>query len=221
MRYVLFVLFASAIVSLQTAVAADYRLEELPEAAPAGELSAAVAKTLQPAGSKIIKGKSRTLCDVWFCKTWNAKSDFKPTNTVLYPFEVGQLVGAVRFKSKGTDFRGQEIPSGVYTIRYAQQPVDGNHVGTSDTLDFLLLLPAEVDQGIEPLDAKEMFKTSAKVAGTNHPTMLTLQAAGSTGSETAELRHDEERDYWVLCTTGKAGKQAVPLEVVIVGESEH
>ena len=127
-------------------LAADFRLEPLADAVAAEELSPAIAKTLQSEGFKVIKGKSRTLCELWFSETWAAKSGFKPTNTVLYPFEVGQLVGVARYKSKGTDFRGQEIPAGVYTIRYAQQPVDGNHVGTSDTLDFLLLLPADADK---------------------------------------------------------------------------
>ncbi len=206
--------------SLGTSVAADYRLEPLAEAAPTADLSPAIAKTLSAKGTKIIKGKSRTLCDVWFCETWKAKANFKPTNTVLYPFEVGQLVGVVRFKSKGADFRGQEIPAGVYTVRYAQQPVDGNHVGTSNTLDFLLLLPAGDDKNVEPMDAKALFKTSAKVAGTSHPAMLTLQSASS-GEEATSLRHAEAEDFWILRTTGKTSAGELPLEVVIVGESKH
>ena len=48
-----------------------------------------------------------------------------------------------------TDFRGQEIKKGVYTLRYGQQPEDGNHIGTSELADFLLAIPAGVDSGMQ------------------------------------------------------------------------
>lgn len=207
--------------SAAAVLAADYRLEPLAEAAPADGVSPAIAKLLSADGVKVIKGKNRTLCDVWFLQTWPAKEGFKPTSSVLYPFEVGQLLGVARFKSKGADFRGQQIPAGVYTIRYAQQPVDGNHVGTSDTRDFLLLLPADADKDAKPFEAKAMAKASAKVAGTKHPTMLALLAASADGGAETALRHDEAHDFWILRVEGKTDGAALPLELVVVGEAKH
>ena len=60
------------------------------------------------------------------------------------------LYGAYAFTYSGgrwrrvdtADFRDQGIPAGTYILRYSQQPVDGAHVGTSTTRDFLALLPA-------------------------------------------------------------------------------
>ena len=44
----------------------------------------------------------------------------------------GTLVGAIRVGAAWTDIRGHGMKPGVYTLRYGQQPQDGNHVGTSD-----------------------------------------------------------------------------------------
>ena len=119
------------------ATAADYRIEAVAEAPAPEGLADEIAKGLSTAGLKVVRG-TRTYCEIWVNKDLAVAADFAPTDTVLYPLQVGQLVGAMRLKSKAEDFRGQPIKTGVYTLRYGQQPVDGNHVGTSPTRDFLL-----------------------------------------------------------------------------------
>lgn len=206
-----------------TAVAADYRVEKLSEAAPAEGLSDEIRDQLAPAGYKVIKGTSRTFVDFWPAKKWAAKADFAPSNTVLYPFAFGELFGVIRYKSKGTDFRGQEIPSGVYTVRYALQPEDGNHIGTSDTRDFLLLLPIEADTSAAPVAKEELFKHSAEVVGTPHPAMLALQKANDSVEAMPAIEHDEERELYSLLFQGTSeadGKSAeLPVQMVVVGQA--
>lgn len=202
-----------------SARAADYFVEPLAQPAPAGEVSAAVAEKLSPTGFVVKSGK-RTLCEIWPAKSWSVAADFKPSNTVIYPLEMGELLGVVRYGRKGGDFRGQDIPKGVYTLRYSLQPQDGNHVGTSDTRDFIALVPAADDESPEPIDKAQLFKLSPKVAGGTHPAILCLLASSGETAEAPEILHDEARELWSVRFTnptaagGKSGKLTIQLVVV-------
>src|SRR5262245_14902975 len=123
---------------VRSAVAADHHVEALAEAAPADAISPDIAALLNTEGVRLVRGSNRAVCDLWLCKEWPLTTF--DSGELLYPFEPGQLIGVVRYPRKGSDFRDQPIADGVYTLRYAQQPVDGAHVGTSPTRDFLLLV---------------------------------------------------------------------------------
>ena len=140
-----------------TSRAAEYRVEALKGAPAAGDLSADIVGQLSPGGFKVLEGEKRTVAEVWLAKEWAVKAGFQPSDTVLFPLEIGTLVGALRFPRGGSDFRGQEIPAGVYTLRYANQPVDGNHVGTFETRDFLVMMPASADQSAGPIAEEDLF----------------------------------------------------------------
>ena len=204
---------------------ADYRVEKLAEAAPADDLSDELAATLADEGFRVVRGSNRTVCEIWPCKEWMVKPGFKPTSELLYPFKPGQLVGVLRFKRRGSDFREQQISRGVYTLRFGMQPVDGNHEGTSPTRDFLLLASAESDASPEVMDVKKLLELSAEAAGSNHPAMLCLQKVQDADGESPRLRHDEQRDWWMLQfqNTALAGdeKLSLPMEVVVVGHAEE
>jgi hypothetical protein len=206
------ILFASA-----TAHGADYRVEATSDPPPS-ELAADVVAQLAPKGLKVIQGEKRVVCEVWPAKSWKVKGDFKPSDTILYPFEVGELIGALRFPRKGADFRGQDIASGVYTLRYGNQPVDGNHVGTFDTRDFLLMVPSGDDQSPATIAEADLFKESAESAGSTHPAIMPLLKPEKPGP--AALRHVEEKDWWALHVPGKdskGGDQSV--ELIVVGKA--
>ena len=55
------------------ASAADHRVEALKEKAPAG-VAAPIAAQLSDTGVKIIRGTSRTVCEIWLTKQWDLKS---------------------------------------------------------------------------------------------------------------------------------------------------
>ncbi len=202
-------------------VASDHRVEPLNESAPAEEISKEVAGQLAPAGMRVIRGTETTLCDIWLCKEWPAKADFQASADVLYPFQPGQLVGVVRFARESADFRDQDIGSGVYTLRYAQQPVDGAHVGTSPTRDFLLLQSAAKDTSAAPMDYKKQVELSKEVGESTHPALLSMQRLQDDAATAPSMRHDEERDWWILRFQGKvkAGDQVrdLPIELVVAG----
>ncbi len=222
MRFVGLLVLLIAIGISPSAKSADYSVEALNQAAPDDELGSAVAEQLSPTGFVVKSGK-RTLCEVWPCKAWTVDADFKRSNTIIYPLEPGELIGVVRFARKGGDFRGQEIARGLYTLRYALQPQDGNHVGTSDTRDFLLLFRAADDQQSEPMSKEKMFSLSPKAAGGTHPAMLSLLAAEPDADESPKMAHDEARELWSVkfsnptTAGGKTGK--LTLQLVVVGKA--
>lgn len=201
----------------------DYRLEPLDTPPPSDGVSPAIYELISPTGFKVIRGKSRVVCEVWPARQWTAQADFEASNSILYPLEFGELIGLARWPRKGSDFRDQEIASGVYTMRYALQPVDGNHIGTSDTRDFILLSRAEDDTDPQPVDKAALFKRSAGASGTTHPAMLSLLAAGESEGATPVLVHNEQRELWSVKFTNPVAQgdkvSDLTLELVVVGKA--
>jgi len=204
-----------------TASAQEYRVERLDSPPPEG-VAPAIAECLAPVEYKITNGK-RTICELWPASEWTIAADFKSSSSEIYPFEMGQLIGVVRYPRKGGDFRGREIPKGIYTLRFGLQPQDGNHVGTSDTRDFLLLLSAADDTDPQPLDKPRLFKLSAKTSGTTHPAMLSFLAVPAEPGDLPALIHHESRELWSLRfdNPSKAGDKPANLvvELVVVGKA--
>jgi hypothetical protein len=204
-----------------SAVADEYKVEVLDEKAPA-ELAPAIAARLSPTGIRVI-GPKGPYCDLWLAVPWNVKADFKASNSHLYPFVPGDLLGAIRYAGKTPDFRDQQLRKGVYTLRYSLQPQDGNHVGTSDTRDFCVLLRAadDKDAGVMAKE-EELYKKAAAAAETTHPAMLSLKRAGEPVKAPA-IRHEADHELWIVQATGKtkAGDKAgeLPFEIVVVGKA--
>ena len=222
-RTFFFTLLAAAFSSLPL-LAADHKVEKLAEAAPKEGLAPEIAALLSPTGFKVIRGESRVICEVWLCKEWPIK-EAKVGGDVLYPFQPGQVMGVARYPRKASDFREQDVPAGLYTIRYGQQPVDGAHVGTSPTRDFLLLTPAEKDTSPDIIaDFKTLSKASAQTTGANHPAILSLQRLGE-AKEPLAMRHQEDKDWWIVRFTGqtKSGEKATEqaVEAVFVGHASE
>jgi len=213
-------LFLSAILfaSVPFCQAADYQLETAAEPAPTGDFADEILAQIGDSELKVAKGK-RLFLEFWPAKQWAVKQGFQADGEVTYPFEPGQLIGVARFKSKGTDFRGQEIKPGLYTVRSSLQPVDGNHVGTAPTRDFFLLLPAASDQSPAPLTEETLFKASAEVAGAAHPAILYLRPGAAAGEST--LEHDEEAEWWTLSFTNPTNGDPLPVRLVVVGQAKE
>lgn len=214
-RFVFLGLTAAALLT-SSARAADYKLEtvdKLPEKAPAE-----VGQVLAPAGHRV-SGPEGPLCSVWFVKTPAVKADFKSTLSVKYPLQPGGLVGLLQVEkgTEFTDFREQVIAPGLYTLRYAQQPQDGNHIGTSEVADFLAAIPADDDSSVKPIeDRDEISARSKEAAGSTHPAILSLRP--TTGAKPGEpkLIYDSTDDLWVL-ETSVGSEKPVVLRVVVVG----
>lgn len=218
MKYLLTFAFLVS-VSFHSLTAAEHRVEVLKEAPPADELSKEVAEQLGTRGIRVIRGTSRTVCDLWFCESWEVSE--KPSAGLLYPFQPGQLIGVARYPRDGSDFRDQDINEGVYTLRYALQPVDGAHIGTSPTRDFLLLVKAEDDKSAAPMEYEDLVIKSSEAAESTHPAMLSLQRITDKKAKTPSISHNEDHDWWIVRGQGTAivdkKKSALPFKLVVVG----
>jgi hypothetical protein len=129
------------------------------------------------------------------------------------------LVGVIRFARATTDFRGQAVKPGVYTLRYAVHPADGNHLGISPIRDFLALVPIAMDPNPDAQPKfEELMKMSAKVAGTNHPAVISLvQAEGG-----AAPKLDQEGSHVIFSTKIKSQSGSdVPIAFVVKGIAEQ
>ena len=95
------------------------------------------------------KGYRVVLDDGWTAEFWFARAlatATKESPGALYPeLTNGEFVGVVSFPKGSTDYRGQAIPAGTYTLRYQYLPQDANHMGVSPNPDFLLAIPLAAD----------------------------------------------------------------------------
>lgn len=201
------------------AEAADEYTFAKTDKAPAN-LPAALADQLASEGVKVT-GPKRELCSLWLLKDVAVNADFAASTAIKYPFAPGQLVGVVSVPRRAglTDFKGHEIETGVYTLRYGRQPMDGNHIGTSDTSDFLLAVPVADDQDPAPItEIESLFQRSAGASGTTHPAVFSLLPA----DEEAELglTNDAAHEFWILNLTATSGEHKVPLRLIVVGKSK-
>ena len=123
--------------------------------------------------------------DGWNAELWVVKElklISKDTPNALYPgISNGEFVGVISLPKGLSDFRGQAIPAGIYTLRYQYIPQDANHMGVSPNPDFLLAIPAASDATPgDPLPYKKLVSLSSKVTGA-HPAVIAMETAGEQG----------------------------------------
>ncbi|HEY2786680.1 MAG TPA: hypothetical protein VGJ05_17080, partial [Fimbriiglobus sp.] len=108
----------------------------------------------------------------------------------------GTLLGVVQFATTFVDYRKQEIPAGVYTLRVAVQPDTGDHTDTAPYQDFALLSPVADDKSADGMELKSLIRLSRKVLGGDHPAVMLLfpnQEKGDGPTVTAK-----EGEVWSL-----------------------
>ena len=194
------------------ALAQNYKAE--PAGPPPSDLAPAFASLMSPAGYKI-SGPGGVFCEVWFRSSLPSgpkRTDDSVTfNTIPY----GALIGVIRFPGQGADRRGQQIKPGVYTLRYGNYPVNGDHLGVAPQRDFLVMTPAAEDKDPNATPAHEdLMVMSKKASGTPHPAVLSMEpppSGAAAGSLTKEGEHD-----WTL--TVKSG--ATTFGLILVGKVE-
>lgn len=215
------VTFCVLLIPGSTGVAQEYSFEVIDSAPSDGDVSPEFAKLFATKGVRVKRDGSRTVCDLWLRKEFEIDKDFEVTEQRLYPFAPGQLIGLLHFARRGSDFRDQDIASGWYSLRFELQPVDGNHVGTSPTRDFFLMVNLENDEPEKDWGQEELIDAAAEAAGSSHPAMMCLQHA--TEGDKITIRHDEANDWWVLhlVASGVAdGKSVdVPIDLIVAGKS--
>jgi len=199
--------------------AASYKLEPV-STAPEG-LSVSLKAVLQPEGYKIVNDQGVAWCEVWVRREISNLG--KPASPdAKYPaLHLGELLGVMKFGAPGSDYRGQSIKPGVYTLRYCLILQDGNHLGAAPIPDFVLLVPASEDTK-DPdalMSTEEVVALSRKASGTNHPAVINL-ASPPAAASSSTLEKDE-MEHWVLKVKAQSKPAAdLPIGIIVVGRAE-
>ena len=198
--------------------AADYKLEK--GVALAEGVPAALKDTVEAQGVRVLNDAGAPYAELWLNKALAGEAKAAAVDVLNPGIPEGSFLGLWRVAAAGSDFRGQSIKPGLYSMRYALMPVDGNHVGAASYRDFVLLLPAAADtQPAANLKLEDVVALSRKASGTGHPAVFPMASLEGAG-ETALSKNSD--GHWILraklSTKSGAG---IPVALTVVGKSEH
>jgi hypothetical protein len=204
-----FLLFSSV---LLFAAAGKVERIEKPSGSPVPDT---VWQALDPKGYRVLLDDGSVACEVWF-RASVPDSGNKESGDALYPeLARSTMVGVISIPKAATDYRGDAIRPGFYTLRYELLPSDGNHLGVAPNPDFLLAIPvtADPDPKAEFKD-QELIDLSRKTTGTRHPAVLNLAQAGG---DIPGVSKDEE-DHWIFSVKLRfSSGEEIPVGMVVKG----
>ncbi|HWR17088.1 MAG TPA: hypothetical protein VN577_19825 [Terriglobales bacterium] len=183
----------------------------------AGEASEALKSALQSEGYRVYLPNTLVGCEVWFAaKTAEGKNTGQGTS---YPdFKESTFLGVITFpKGGGTDFRGQSVRAGSYTMRYEVLPSDGNHLGVAPYPDFVLLTPIADDPDPNAtFDFVQLMEKSRAASRTSHPASFEMLPP-----EKGEPAVTQTDDGWVVLhgTVTTADGKKLPVALVVKGSA--
>lgn len=198
---------------------AQIELGKMEEVGPLSEtvVPGPIPQSLLPKGHRITPATGGAEIEIWYCKEVAAQPRRTGSDAVYDRIPEAALVGVLHFAKNSNDYRGQSIAAGYYTLRYALMPNDGNHLGVAPGRDFLLLVPAGADPGLQkPLTVAEIMVLSSRAAGTRHPAPMSLVPATSDGSKPA-LSKDDQGDLIFTTAVRLTGGEALPIALVVKG----
>jgi hypothetical protein len=176
-------------------------------------------EVLDPNGYRVTLDDGSALCDLWLRKEIPT-TDKKEGEGVLFPeIAPSTLLGIISFPKQASDFRGQAIPAGFYTLRYELVPSDANHLGVSPNRDFALLVPitAESDPKTQ-FKYQELIALSRKASSTQHPAPLSIVQAGE---QMPGITKDDQ-DHWIFSTKLHfASGEDVPFGLIVKGVAQQ
>jgi hypothetical protein len=148
---------------------------KLDKVEPPAKLAEPVRKLLDDK-ALVVQDNGQVVMRIWFRTEIPVKATEEQVKNGLTYREIpeGTLVGALEFPQTFTDYRKQELPAGVYTLRFAVQPDIGDHTGTSPHPEFCLLCPAAEDKAEDLIEKKRLIEISSKVNDGKHPAVLLL-----------------------------------------------
>ena len=132
----------------------------------------------------------------------------------------GSLVGALRLAANWTDIRGFTVRPGVYTLRFALQPQNGDHVGISPNREFLLPAPAADDVTADPVGYDGAVALAKKSSRRAHPASISIDPPSSTAQPLTAGTNDLGHQAVIVSVPTSAGTP-LTFGVVVQGTIEH
>jgi hypothetical protein len=208
------VAFVAMLLTTASALAAP-RVETLgPCTDPA--LPDAVKKVLAQQGFRVTVNDGSTI-DLWPRALLTTAS--KAREDATYPLRPSTFVGIIHFEKNARDYRGNAVTAGTYILRYELEPSDGDHLGTSPTPDFLLLVPPQADSNPDQsYTFEQLVALSRQVTGKKHPAPLNLVLPDA--KEFPSVAIDPE-DRTILSFKVKTQSADLPLALVVKGTTSE
>jgi hypothetical protein len=173
---------------------------------PPKELSDPIRTLLEPKGLAFRDATGKFVCTLWPRKALESKAtaDDIAKGVKYEHLDDSAVLGAVQFPTVWLDYRKQKVKPGVYTLRFAVQPLDGDHDGTAPHREFALLVPAAKDPKPDAIKDTDLVDLSADANGGKHASMMLLfPNPKPAATPTVEPRPP---DHWVI-------SYAVPVSV--------
>lgn len=193
-------------------------------AAPAGKVEAigpltdaaasdALKKAVEPTGYRVLLDDGSEWCKIWLRAGAPASGKTDVEGALFPQLTESMLIGVISFTKPATDFRGQAVQPGLYTLRYELLPNDGNHLGVADNRDFALLVRAADDPDpTTNFDFKQLVAQSRKATGSAHPGPINLVQPAS---DNVPAVSNDGQEHWVFADKLKM-QSGEPLLIGIV-----
>ncbi|MGE0127778.1 MAG: hypothetical protein AB7U82_06845 [Blastocatellales bacterium] len=195
----------------------NYKVESIGELKEA-TVAEAVRGALEPKGVRVLDDKGKAVCEVWFRKEIPTTKDEIP-GAMFGQIPEGSFIGVINFPANTSDYRGQGIKAGFYTLRFALILQDGNHLGVSPARDFFLLCPVGEDKDPNTqMKTEDLLKLSRNASGTGHPTVWLIVPATSDKDLPKIVTNEHEHTILETKLSTKSGPLAIGL--IVIGKTE-
>ncbi|MEP7342262.1 MAG: hypothetical protein ABI977_31325 [Acidobacteriota bacterium] len=200
------------------AFAEDYKVESI-SALTETKVAEAARKAVTEKGLRVTDGKGKVICELWVRKEVPTSKDEIP-GASFGQIPEGTFIGVINFPANVSDFRGQGIKAGWYTLRYALILQDGNHLGVSTARDFFLIAPAADDKDPNTaMKIEDLLKLSRAASDSGHPSPWFFGAATSVEKELPRIVKNEH-EHVILETKLTTKSGTLPIGLVIIGKTE-
>ena len=180
-----------------------------PPPGEAGDLKAAV----ESKSIKIVDAAGKVYCELWMRSTPAPSTKSTEANITMPEVVPGTFFAVIQFPAAAADRRGQPIKPGLYTLRYSNFPITGDHQGVAPQRDFFIVskLADDMDPA-SPVKFEALMNISRKASGTTHPLVLSIWKPDTFAAGFArEGEHD-----WILQT--KVG--ILTMAIILIGRGE-
>lgn len=192
---------------------------------PPAELSAEIRGQLAPKSYTVGDDKG-AIYEFWFVPELKGKTVGATAKETLLGIEEISLFGAVMISdAEPHDFRDDPMDKGLYVLRMALQPKDGNHMGTAPFDTFAILIPNAKDALLKDAHNHDgMVELAQEGTVAKHPPILSLQPIEKADGEfpRIEVNTEHEWEFLYMKFPLEAGgtKAELTLGLVVLGIGE-
>jgi hypothetical protein len=180
------------------------------------ELAPAVAQALAPDVVTVTTGTTKL--EFWWVKSLPLREGATGAPSWA-DVPDGSLVGALRLGASWSDIRGFTVRPGVYTLRFALQPQNGDHLGISPNREFLLPAPAADDQAPAAVGYEGAVDLARKTSRRAHPASISIDPASSSGRPLSSATNDLGHQAVIVGIPASAG--TLTFGVVVDGTIDN